>query len=45
MSAEHLRSNVRALQVAWDEAAAERLQAVAEEPQQYWASRARLPWN
>jgi aryl-alcohol dehydrogenase-like predicted oxidoreductase len=45
MSAEHLRSNVRALRVAWDEAAAERLQAVAEEPQRYWATRARLPWN
>jgi aryl-alcohol dehydrogenase-like predicted oxidoreductase len=44
-SAEQLRSNVAALRVAWDDAAAERLQAVVEEPPHYWATRARLPWN
>jgi aryl-alcohol dehydrogenase-like predicted oxidoreductase len=44
-SAEQLRSNVAALRVAWDDAAAERLQAVVEEPRHYWATRARLPWN
>jgi aryl-alcohol dehydrogenase-like predicted oxidoreductase len=42
---EQLRSNLAALGVAWDEEATEQLRAVAEGPQEYWATRARLPWN
>jgi aryl-alcohol dehydrogenase-like predicted oxidoreductase len=44
-SVEQLHSNVAALQVAWDEDVGERLRAVAENPEEYWARRARLPWN
>jgi aryl-alcohol dehydrogenase-like predicted oxidoreductase len=40
-----LDSNLAALRVAWDGEAAEQLRAVAEAPQAYWATRARLPWN
>lgn len=44
-SPEHLHSNVTALRVSWDEEAAEQHQVLAEDPQQYWATRAGLPWN
>jgi aryl-alcohol dehydrogenase-like predicted oxidoreductase len=40
-----LHSNLDALQVPWDAEAGERLQNLAEAPQEYWAARARLPWN
>ncbi len=42
---QHLRSNLAALQVAWDEEAAARLAPLAEPPEQYWQARSRLPWN
>jgi aryl-alcohol dehydrogenase-like predicted oxidoreductase len=44
-SPEQLHSNVAALAVSWDGEVAEQLQALAEEPKQYWATRAGLPWN
>lgn len=42
---EQLRSNCRALAVAWDAEAATALAALAERPEDYWATRAALPWN
>jgi aryl-alcohol dehydrogenase-like predicted oxidoreductase len=42
---EQLRSNLAALGPTWDEEAGEQLRAVAEAPQEYWVTRARLPWN
>jgi aryl-alcohol dehydrogenase-like predicted oxidoreductase len=44
-TAEQLRSNLAALTVRWDGAAAGRLAGLAEEPQEYWEVRGRLPWN
>lgn len=41
----HLRSNVRALDVAWDGEAAARLAPLAEPREQYWQTRSRLAWN
>ena len=43
--AEHLRSNVKALHVAWDEQAASQLQGLTEAPDVYWETRSNLPWN
>jgi hypothetical protein len=45
VSAEPLHANLAALHVPWDQAADEELRAVAESPEVYWATRARLPWN
>ncbi len=42
---EHVRSNVQALTVAWDEEAAAALAALAEAPEAYWQTRSELPWN
>lgn len=42
---DHLRSNVAALDVAWTADIAGRLAALAEEPEQYWATRSALEWN
>jgi aryl-alcohol dehydrogenase-like predicted oxidoreductase len=42
---EHLRSNLGALTVRWDDAAADALQSIDEHPAQYWGTRSRLPWN
>ncbi len=39
---EHLRANLAAARVPWDAGAAA---ALAEPPDAYWATRARLPWN
>jgi len=44
-TAEHLRSNVAALDAAWDDEAERRLAALAEEPEAFWAERGRLPWT
>jgi aryl-alcohol dehydrogenase-like predicted oxidoreductase len=44
-TAGQLRSNLAAIAVAWDGVAGERLDALAESPEDYWAIRARLPWN
>jgi aryl-alcohol dehydrogenase-like predicted oxidoreductase len=39
------RSNLTATQVRWDENWSDRLQRIVERPENYWAARARLPWN
>jgi aryl-alcohol dehydrogenase-like predicted oxidoreductase len=40
-----LQSNVQALDAAWDQEAEDRLAALAEPPEEYWATRAALAWN
>jgi aryl-alcohol dehydrogenase-like predicted oxidoreductase len=42
---EHLRSNLAAFSVEWDEETAGRLGALAETPEVYWATRSGLAWN
>ncbi len=42
---EHLASNLAAVQVAWDDEAAERLEGLEEPSEAYWARRAELSWN
>jgi aryl-alcohol dehydrogenase-like predicted oxidoreductase len=42
---EHLRDNVGALAVRWDEALARRLEGLVEPPEQYWETRSNLSWN
>jgi aryl-alcohol dehydrogenase-like predicted oxidoreductase len=42
---EQLRSNLAAAAVAWDVEADGRLGPLAESPEDYWAIRARMPWN
>jgi aryl-alcohol dehydrogenase-like predicted oxidoreductase len=42
---EHLRSNLQALHVAWDEEAAVELATLVEPPEVYWETRKQLPWN
>ena len=42
---EHLRANVRALDVQWDEALEQRLAGLVEPPEQYWKTRSSLAWN
>ena len=42
---DHLRSNLTALDVRWDAAAAEALESVVEDPATYWQTRGRLEWN
>ncbi|MBN2470048.1 MAG: aldo/keto reductase [Anaerolineae bacterium] len=42
---DHLTSNLGALRVAWDEEADSALAALAEPPDQYWATRSALDWN
>ena len=44
-TADQLRSNVAALNVAWDDDVAMRLQALAEPPERYWRKRNQLAWN
>jgi aryl-alcohol dehydrogenase-like predicted oxidoreductase len=44
-TAEQLRSNLAAMAVAWDGEPGERLDGLAESPEDYWAIRARMPWN
>jgi aryl-alcohol dehydrogenase-like predicted oxidoreductase len=44
-NAEQLHSNLAAMNVAWDLEAEGRLDPLAESPESYWATRARLPWN
>jgi aryl-alcohol dehydrogenase-like predicted oxidoreductase len=44
-TAEHLRSNVEATQVRWDDAAAQQLETLAEPAELYWNTRAELRWN
>jgi aryl-alcohol dehydrogenase-like predicted oxidoreductase len=42
---DQLRSNLAALSVLWDQRAGELARALAESPEDYWHTRARLPWN
>lgn len=42
---EQARSNLAALDVAWDDEAAAALTPLAEQPEAYWATRAALPWT
>ena len=42
---EHVRSNLHALDVAWDGQAAATLSGLAEPAVEYWKRRSRLPWN
>lgn len=42
---EHLRSNIQALDVTWDDEAASQLSTLAESPEEYWNKRSELPWN
>lgn len=42
---DHLRSNVGAVDVAWDEKAAAQLEGLVEPPELYWETRSNLPWN
>jgi aryl-alcohol dehydrogenase-like predicted oxidoreductase len=44
-NAEQLHSNLGATTVAWDLEAEGRLDPLAESPEDYWATRARMPWN
>lgn len=42
---EQLRSNLAALSVRWDDLAREKLHPLAEAAEEYWTTRARLPWT
>jgi aryl-alcohol dehydrogenase-like predicted oxidoreductase len=42
---DQLRSNLAALAVPWDHRASEMARSLAECPEDYWNTRARLPWN
>jgi aryl-alcohol dehydrogenase-like predicted oxidoreductase len=42
---EQLQSNLAALDLDWDEELDRRLAPLAEEPDEYWTTRAALPWN
>ena len=42
---DQLRSNLAALAVPWDHWASEMTESLAESPEDYWHTRARLPWN
>ena len=42
---EHVQSNVAALDVVWDEATAESLTNLIEDPADYWHTRSQLDWN
>ena len=44
-TSDQLRSNLRALEVRWDDEAEETLASIVEASNEYWATRARLPWN
>ena len=42
---EHLESNVKALDVIWDDEAAEAVKPLIESPELYWSKRSALAWN
>ena len=42
---EHLRSNIAALRVTWNEETAAQLDTLVEPPEQYWHTRSNLQWN
>lgn len=41
----HLQSNLKALQVIWDDEATQHLAKLAEASEQYWQTRSNLDWN
>jgi aryl-alcohol dehydrogenase-like predicted oxidoreductase len=41
----HLRSNLAARDLAWDDELERRFAGLVEEPDAYWATRSELPWN
>jgi aryl-alcohol dehydrogenase-like predicted oxidoreductase len=45
VTAEQLTSNVAAIRVAWDDQATDRLSALTETPDAYWATRSGMTWN
>ncbi len=45
ITAGQLRSNLRALEVRWDDDAEAQLGALGEHPDEYWSRRAALPWS
>jgi aryl-alcohol dehydrogenase-like predicted oxidoreductase len=42
---DHLRSNLRAVEVIWDEEAALELKELSEPKEAYWKARSGLRWN
>jgi aryl-alcohol dehydrogenase-like predicted oxidoreductase len=42
---DQLRSNLRALDIAWDEETDERLSSLAEPAAEYWSARSEMDWN
>jgi aryl-alcohol dehydrogenase-like predicted oxidoreductase len=42
---DQLRSNLAALTVPWDHQTSEMARGIAENPEDYWNTRAQLPWN
>ena len=44
-TAEQLRSNLASLELSYDDELDRRLVSLAEEPTQFWTTRAALPWN
>ena len=42
---EHLMSNVKAMDVVWDQKSDQELESLVETPAQYWTTRSELPWN
>jgi aryl-alcohol dehydrogenase-like predicted oxidoreductase len=42
---EHIQSNLKAVDVNWDEKARQRLERLVEPPDVYWKVRDQLPWN
>ncbi|MCB0855548.1 MAG: aldo/keto reductase, partial [Bacteroidetes bacterium] len=42
---DHLHSNLKALEIDWDENLTERISVMRESPQTYWNIRKSLAWN
>jgi aryl-alcohol dehydrogenase-like predicted oxidoreductase len=42
---EQLRSNLAARELTWDDELERRLAGLVEDPEEFWETRARLPWN
>jgi aryl-alcohol dehydrogenase-like predicted oxidoreductase len=44
-SADHLKSNLQALKIKWNDSLAEMLNALVEPAESYWHIRSQLAWN
>lgn len=44
-NADHLKSNLQALEVVWDEEASEMLEPLVQTPKVYWENRQQMDWN